>query len=186
MRCKCRAEELKFRPQKLHTFLLRARACAADEGHRRLLARNATEFAACLRLREQVCSPLVDTFRLDQKGPLDQHSYCSLRTVMHASCIAQAYPCHVCNIVCCDSRCLAAGLQSLLCALGQSQGQESIDSPLLATGVRAQPPPPVQASGLGSVPEGGHEHTWHPVWPAAKAPQGQEEVRRPRPCARAP
>ena len=52
--CMCRAEEIKFRPQKLRAFLLRARACAADEGRRRLLARNATEFAACLRLREQV------------------------------------------------------------------------------------------------------------------------------------
>ena len=50
----CRAEEIKYRAQKLQAFLLKARACAADEGHRRLLARNATEFAACLRLREQV------------------------------------------------------------------------------------------------------------------------------------
>ena len=52
----CRAEEIKFRPQKLHAFLLKARAGAADEGRRGLLAKSATEFAALLRLREQVQS----------------------------------------------------------------------------------------------------------------------------------
>ena len=52
--CMCRAEEIKYRPQKLQAFLLKLRGCAADEGHQTLLARNATEFAACLRLREQV------------------------------------------------------------------------------------------------------------------------------------
>jgi len=54
----CRFEELKYRSQKIHAFLLKARACAADEGHYRLLARNVTEFSACLRFREGVRPPL--------------------------------------------------------------------------------------------------------------------------------
>ena len=50
----CRREELLLRQERLRKFLLKARLCAADEGAHALLAKNATEFSACLRFREKV------------------------------------------------------------------------------------------------------------------------------------
>lgn len=55
----CRREELRLRPERLRKFLFKARACAADEGAHALLAKNATEFSACLRFREKVNPPLT-------------------------------------------------------------------------------------------------------------------------------
>jgi hypothetical protein len=49
-----RREELRLRTERLRKFLAKARACAADKGAHALLAKNATEFSACLRFREKV------------------------------------------------------------------------------------------------------------------------------------
>jgi hypothetical protein len=60
----CRREELRLRPERLRKVLLKARACAADEGAHALLAKNATEFSACLRFREKVNRILDNQFAI--------------------------------------------------------------------------------------------------------------------------